>query len=270
MESKIYFNAPINNNQDIYLLTAGKLLRLTSDPANDEWPVISPDGTKMVFQSNRSGNYNLYLLDLKTNQLRQLTFDSRNKLSPSFHPNGETVVFDLEIKPNTFSSHKLSLSSGKIVPLFPESPYNQNIVPFYHPDGQRIFFTAKVFLGWALALYNEPAKEYKKLTKRGNCRPKVSPDGKLVAYVSFEDDGLGDVCTITPDGKNRINRTKNRSHHYDYYPCFSPDSKWIVFSSSPREKGKQGYQLYILNLQSGETRQILKVDANCQFPFWSR
>jgi len=251
------------------MLTGNQLIRITDHSAKDEWPQIDPSGTKMVFQSDRSGNFNIYLYDLKNKDLRQLTFNKPDKLSPSFSPDGRYIIFDQEVKPGKFESMRLELKSGKTEPLFPDSPFSQTIVPFYHPDGRRIFFTAKVFLGWALASYDTERREFKKLTGRGNCRSKVSPDGKLVAYVSFEDDGLGDICTITPDGKNRLNLTRSRDKHYDYYPCFSPDSKWIVFSSSPKEKGKNGYQLFILNLQSGQLKQILKVDANCQFPFWS-
>ena len=39
-------------------------MRLTSNPADDANPVFSPDGTKILFHSNRSGNYDIYLLDL--------------------------------------------------------------------------------------------------------------------------------------------------------------------------------------------------------------
>ena len=41
-------------------LTRGLSWRLTFDPATDESPVWSPDGTRIVFDSNRAGQYDLY------------------------------------------------------------------------------------------------------------------------------------------------------------------------------------------------------------------
>jgi hypothetical protein len=44
------------------------------DPvADDLFPVFSPDGTYMAFASNRGGQYDIYILNLSTNELFQLT-----------------------------------------------------------------------------------------------------------------------------------------------------------------------------------------------------
>jgi eukaryotic-like serine/threonine-protein kinase len=47
---------------DIYVmdLARGASSRLTSDPANDYFPIWSPDGNRIVFGSNRGGKYQLY------------------------------------------------------------------------------------------------------------------------------------------------------------------------------------------------------------------
>jgi len=125
-----------------------------------------------------------------------------------------------------------------------------------------------VFLGWLVAKFNKSREVYAELAKRGSCRPKPSPDGTLVAYVSHEDDKLGDVFVMAPDGSGKKNLTRERSKTHDYYPCFSPDGKMIVFSSSPKEKGKTGYQLHTVDLQSGEVVRILTTNGNDSFPYW--
>ena len=43
----------------------GNLKRLTAGPKFDGRPVYSPDGTKLAFESNRSGNYEIYLISLR-------------------------------------------------------------------------------------------------------------------------------------------------------------------------------------------------------------
>jgi TolB protein len=43
----------------------GNLKRLTAGPKFDGWPAYSPDGTKLAFESNRNGNYEIYVMSLR-------------------------------------------------------------------------------------------------------------------------------------------------------------------------------------------------------------
>ena len=43
----------------------GNLKRLTVGPKFDGWPTYSPDGTKLAFESNRNGNYEIYVMSLR-------------------------------------------------------------------------------------------------------------------------------------------------------------------------------------------------------------
>jgi TolB protein len=46
-------------------LKDGNRRRLTAGPKIDTQPAISPDGAKLAFQSNRSGNYEIYIMNLR-------------------------------------------------------------------------------------------------------------------------------------------------------------------------------------------------------------
>ena len=43
----------------------GNLKRLTAGPKFDGRPAYSPDGTKLAFESNRNGNYEIYVMSLR-------------------------------------------------------------------------------------------------------------------------------------------------------------------------------------------------------------
>ena len=268
LDSRIVFSSDMGGNADIYLLTRNQLTRLTDDPATDEWPVPDPEGEAILFTSNRSGNFDIYLMNLASREIKRLTSDSRDEVSPSWSADGSSVYFDREVKKGSWQTTKLDVDSGVLSPLFPDPPYKSTIVAFQSRRGDAVYFTAKVFLGWLVAKFNTASGAYTELAKRGSCRPKPSPDGALVAYVSHEDDKLGDVFVMAPDGSGKRNLTRNRSKTHDYYPCFSPDGKMIVFSSSPKEKGKTGYQLHTLDLRSGEVARILTSNGNDSFPYW--
>src|SRR5690606_42014596 len=67
-------NAP--GNHDIYLRSAngsGSPSLLYSSPADDIYPVLSPDGRHLAFASNAGGSYDIYVFDINAQSLSQLT-----------------------------------------------------------------------------------------------------------------------------------------------------------------------------------------------------
>ncbi len=267
-DSRIVFSSNFEGNADIYLLTRNLLTKLTDDPATDEWPVPDSKGESIVFTSNRSGNFDVYSMNLKTRDIKRLTHDSRDEVDPSWSSDDRFIYYDLIATGSSTQTMKLDIGSGRSLPLFPDAPYKSTIVPFENRRGGEIFFTAKALVGWFVAKYSFPDGKFTKLTESGSCRPKVSPDGKKIAYVCFDDDGLGDIFMMNSDGGQKTNLTKNRSSFYDYYPCFSPAGDMIVFSSSPKYEKKTGYQLYTLHLQSGEVKRIFASNGSNSFPYW--
>ncbi len=83
--SKIIFSAiPSNDpgNADIYSKNAngsGSSLPVYRSPANDIYPVLSPDGRYLAFASNPDGAYDIYVLDQNDGTLSQLTSSSTDE-----------------------------------------------------------------------------------------------------------------------------------------------------------------------------------------------
>lgn len=266
--SRIVFSSNMGENDDLYLLSRNVLTRLTDDPATDRWPVPDGKGKTVAFTSNRAGSFDIYTLDLESRAVRRLTSDPRDEVDPSWSADGAFIYYDLNSKGSSWKTMKMDVRTGVAVPLFPNPPYSSTIVVFESPNGNDIFFTGKVFLGWRIAGFDKAHGVYTALTGKGSCRPKVSPDGSLIAYVGHDDDGLGDVFVMAPDGSAKRNLTRSRSGTHDYYPCFSPDGSRIVFSSSPKEKGKNAYQLHMLDMKTGAVKRILTTAGNDSFPYW--
>src|SRR5258706_15819112 len=65
---------------DIWTVAAagGEARLLVSHPANESRPPYSPDGRKLAFISNRTGNGDIYVLAFESGDLKRLTFDDAN------------------------------------------------------------------------------------------------------------------------------------------------------------------------------------------------
>lgn len=78
---------------DLWLRQAdGRVDQLTTGPDYEGDAAWSPDGTRLAFISERGGEYNLWVLDLRDRSRRQLT-TSGGAQTPVWHPSGDSIVF---------------------------------------------------------------------------------------------------------------------------------------------------------------------------------
>lgn len=81
---------------DIFVVTiekGGEAKRLTDNPTRDQDITWSPDGKNLVFSSNRSGSFKLYLVNLASRETRPLTQGSGIDTTPRFSPDGSWIAF---------------------------------------------------------------------------------------------------------------------------------------------------------------------------------
>lgn len=83
-----------NSHLFAYQSLASPYTRLTSGPWDDITPALSPDGRWLAFASNRSGPWDIYLLDLHTGELSRLTETLQYDAFPSWSPDGNLLAYE--------------------------------------------------------------------------------------------------------------------------------------------------------------------------------
>lgn len=109
---------------DIYTVPAngGKATQLTTHPAHDTRPVWSPDGSKIVFASDRNGNFDIFVMDKEGGSPKQLTTHSANEYPETFS-DAKHILYSAAIQQDTKDSqfpsgqfpqiYRISLDGGR-------------------------------------------------------------------------------------------------------------------------------------------------------------
>lgn len=66
---------------------AGDATQITEDPADDRHPAWASEGNRLVFQSNREGNWQIYLIDIASGLVQLLITSSADNIAPVWQPN---------------------------------------------------------------------------------------------------------------------------------------------------------------------------------------
>ena len=87
-----------DTTSEIYVMDVdgGNEQRLTENRKNDEGPSWSPDGTRIIFSSDRKGdwvNYEIYVMDDDGGNLQRLTENRHDDGGGSWSPDGKRIVF---------------------------------------------------------------------------------------------------------------------------------------------------------------------------------
>ena len=88
----------------------------------DSYPMFSPDGKQIAFESNRTGNFEIYIINADGTNIKQLTSDTAFDGTPAWSPDGKQIVFirTSGIKINQFilPISKLDLAKLPILAVF--------------------------------------------------------------------------------------------------------------------------------------------------------
>lgn len=213
---QLIYDKQVDGYLDIFLLDVNRrlALNLTDNRGDDRHPEWSPDGSKIVFESWRSGIRAVYVMDVYHGTVKRLSADAgASEYDPrwtadgdavifrSFRrsPGGETIVTFFQVEPDGTNLQRLDTLPA-IFQQIPDRVISQRFV-----DGEWGVFVTEGQETWQLVRHNILYRE----------TPQWSPDDELIAFLLQEEvrdpeiyimaaDGT-DIRQVTADGARKSN-----------------------------------------------------------------
>lgn len=228
-----YVSQGLAHNDDIFLLSANGQsdINLTEFTAYDSWPSWSPDGAKIVFESNRDEplGTELYVLTLVGGNIFRLTNDSGfADAQPAWSPLGNRIAFVTDRDSTGYEIYLVTPNGTNLVRLTTDS--TNDVQPAWSPDGAKIAFATdrdgpngEIYVmdtlgGNLVNVTNNPANDL---------APAWSPDGTKIAFMSTRDSTGFSIWVMNANGSSPV-RVSPTSPPCEL-PSWTPDGLRIAF-----------------------------------------
>lgn len=234
---------------DIYTMpiTGGKPTPFTKGMAFDSHPKFSPDGTKLLFLSDRSGGENIWWFSLDKKDSLQVTKGNTDHYqSAEWTPDGNYIVGSRGIRNlKLWMFHREGGSGAQLI----SKPDNlKTVEPAFGPEGRYIWFAHRnsawnynaQFPQYQIAVYDRETGEFDTRTQRYGSAftPTLSPDGKWLVYGTRYNDQTGLVLRDLKTGDEKwLAYPVQHDEQESIAPLgvlpamsFTPDSKEVVAS----------------------------------------
>jgi len=297
-DGQIAFTSIRDGNREVYLMHADGTgqVNLTNNAADDEWPVWSPDGSRILFGSTRDGgsvyemnadgsgvtrllsteenalawspdgtkiafdfhdgHYGIYVMNADGSGVTRLATNAADDRVPAWSPDGGKIAF-MSFRDGNWEIYLMHADGTALVNLT-NNPA-QDEWPAWSPDGSKILFLSASDGRWEIYVMNADGSGVTQLTTIGTAfDPAWSPDGTKIA---FDDDN--EIYVINADGSGLRNIT-NDPAHFDGTPVWSPDGSKIVFESNRDGNA----EVYVMNADGSALRNLTNNPAIDFAPAW--
>jgi Tol biopolymer transport system component len=214
------------------------------------YPRWSNDGRRILFQSNRSGKWQLYVMNADGTNSHAITRGDANNDFPDWSPDNESVAFVSDRDGNE-EVYVMRLDGSALRNLSNDAA--RDIHPCWSPDGTALLFNSTRDVD-RLQTYEVRADgtglhRLVSSPDDDSCA-RISPDGASFIYLANLAEGRDDVVMRRRDGTDPVNLTDDRAP--DGWPTWSPDGHRIVYSSA-----RSGtFCLYVMNADGTAPRQL--------------
>ena len=187
----------------------GSVRCLTDKEGKDGWPTWSPDGGRIAFESDRSGNWDIWVMNADGSGLTNLSRSPEDEVYPAWSPDGKKIAFTSKRSGNLDVWVMNSDGTGPV--NLTQNPKRDRYA-MWSPDGTKIAFNTN----------RDGDQEICVMNADGSNQTNVSRAPKTI-------EGLADW---SPDGK-RLVLYSDRPGNKDVFVVDLASNQWTNVTNHP-------------------------------------
>ncbi|CAN5641441.1 hypothetical protein BH24ACI3_BH24ACI3_03320 [soil metagenome] len=230
-DGTIVYTVREKGTQDIWSISSDgtNRRRLTLDSKNNSIanfsPAVTPDGGHIVFVSTRSGNPDLWRMNINGEQEVQLTSHEGIEGEPQISPDGRWVIYDLTDMANNTTIWRVSINGGDPVQLTELADHARR--PRLSPDGTKfvcIYGESPEAPAAKLAILpvdgGEPLQFVNSQSILTSRNIRWSADGRSLFYIAGMNkiDNIWSLDLASGEAKQVTNFVSDRIYRFDLFP----------------------------------------------------
>ena len=277
----VFYSHSQDGNDDIYAVnTDGTgFANLSIAQGNDDFPQISPDGSKIVFTSDRDGNREIYVMNADGSGQQRLTHNTTLDHAPQFSPDGSRIVYFSLDTQWRYDVHTIGIDGSNPACLtyefdyahLPGSPENSHFEayffgPHYSPDGRFIVFASYSFTERNVDIFRMDAdgSNPQRLTDVPgyNFHPRFTLDMVSILFMTHRWDNY-DIFSMNPDGSGQNPLYNSRTGHA-VLSDIAYDGKKVAFMDDKVIAGI--YKIFIMDTDGQNVLQLTNGEYEDYFP----
>jgi TolB protein len=282
------------------------LTRLTNEGANAE-AYFSADGRRIIFQATLPGENacdQIYVMNVDGSDRRLVSTGAGRTTCGYFFPGGDRILFSSthHVSPEcptppdrsrgyfwgifAYDIFIAEADGSGLRPLTRRDGYDAEAT--ISQDGSRIVFTSDRDGDLEIYAMDADGSNVTRLTHEEGYDGGAfySPDGSQIVYRGYHPTDAAEleeyrsllqqrlirpnrveIFIMNADGSNKRQLTNNGAANFA--PFFHPDGRRIIFSSNVHDPSGRGFNLYLLDIASGDVERVTNNTGFDSFPMFS-
>ena len=264
-----------NNN-----LVTQNLKQLTFTPNDKSNPSWSPDGTKIIY-SGLSTEFSangtpfaddIWMIDLTNLDQEPVDLSRRpgDDKYAAWSPNDKFIAFTSYYREDKTPQQVLMNIDGSKQILLSTLGFSDTYST-WSPNGDWLLYVfstgnLKVLQMRYQSDFINNVRKFDQSSNEGRLgnvmEPAVSFDGSMVAYTHISGNRTNIFTAVFADRGRTV--TQLTDSGLDYFPCWSPDGKWILFTSNRDGDA----EIYIMDSEGGQVTNLSQMPSTDTEPSW--
>lgn len=244
-----------------------KEVQLTHNTFDNRYASYNKYGNNIVFESNRDGHWQIYIMDINGNNQKRIINSKANDRRPTWHPYKSIILFESD-RSGKSELYTFNLAKGITTKIPIPLKGNKSFAQFA-PNGQELVFNYKISdNNFNIYIISVKGRRFKTIINNAhkNMYPRYSPRGGAITYFSRKDTKNKDDEIYVHNIINKDEVRLTRLPIHNFFPTWSNNGLRIAYATSSEEHKSE---IYIMTKNGKGVQRITFNNEEDILPNWS-